>query len=69
MSTDVGSSPTFWDQYAMMCKLNTAPQDINQDVLLGEIQHLRQQVQQLQLERDIMTKANELIKKTRVSAF
>lgn len=32
-------------------------------LLLGEIQRLRQQVHQLQLERDIPTKANELIKK------
>jgi c-di-AMP phosphodiesterase-like protein len=32
-------------------------------MLLGEIQRLRKQVHQLQLERDILTKANELIKK------
>jgi hypothetical protein len=46
-----------------------APQDKNQDALLGEIQHLRKQVHQLQLERDILTKANELIKKIWASAF
>ena len=46
-----------------MRKRKAAPQDKNQDALLGEIQRLRQQVHQLQLERDILTKANELIKK------
>ncbi|GJK17139.1 hypothetical protein TUM16664_49190 [Enterobacter cloacae] len=46
-----------------MSKGNSASQGKNQDVLLGEIQRLRQQVRQLQLERDILTKANELIKK------
>ena len=46
-----------------MRKRKTVPQDKNQDALLGEIQRLRQQVHQLQLERDILTKANELIKK------
>jgi hypothetical protein len=46
-----------------MRKRKAAPQDKNQDALLGEIQHLRKQVHQLQLERDILTKANELIKK------
>ncbi len=45
-----------------MRKRKTAPQDKNQDALLSEIQRLRQQVHQLQLERDILTKANELIK-------
>lgn len=43
-----------------MRKRKTAPQGNNQDALLGEIQRLRQQVHQLQLERDIPTKANEL---------
>ncbi len=52
-----------------MRKREAAPQDNNQDVLLGEIQRLRQQVHQLQLEREILTKANELIKKTWASAF
>ncbi len=46
-----------------MRKRKAAPQDKNQDALLGEIQRLRKQVHQLQLERDILTKANELIKK------
>jgi hypothetical protein len=46
-----------------MRKRKAAPQDKNQDTLLGEIQRLRKQVHQLQLERDILTKANELIKK------
>ena len=46
-----------------MRKRKSAPQDKNQDALLGEIQRLRQQVHQLQLERDILIKANELIKK------
>ncbi len=46
-----------------MRKRKAAPQDKNQDALLREIQRLRQQVHQLQLERDILTKANELIKK------
>ncbi|SAF00677.1 Transposase and inactivated derivatives [Enterobacter hormaechei] len=46
-----------------MRKRKAAPQDKNQDALLGEIQRLRQQVHQLQLERDILIKANELIKK------
>lgn len=46
-----------------MRKRKSAPQDKNQDALLGEIQRLRKQVHQLQLERDILTKANELIKK------
>ncbi len=35
----------------------------NQDALLGKIRRLRKQVHQLQLVRDILTKANELIKK------
>ena len=46
-----------------MRKRKSAPQDKNQDALLGEIQRLRKQIHQLQLERDILTKANELIKK------
>lgn len=46
-----------------MRKRKAAPQDKNQDTLLGEIQRLRKQVHQLELERDILTKANELIKK------
>lgn len=51
------------EAYRSMSKGNSASQGKNQDVLLGEIQRLRQQVRQLQLERDILTKANELIKK------
>lgn len=51
------------EAYQSMRKRNVAPQDKNQDALLGEIQHLRQQIHQLQLERDLLTKANELIKK------
>lgn len=51
------------EAYQSMRKRKAAPQDKNQDALLGEIQHLRKQVHQLQLERDILTKANELIKK------
>lgn len=46
-----------------MRKRKIVPQDKNQDALLGEIQRLRQQVHQLQLERDILKKANELKKK------
>ncbi len=51
------------EAYQSMRKRKSAPQDKNQDALLGEIQRLRKQVHQLQLERDILTKANELIKK------
>jgi transposase-like protein len=51
------------EAYQSMRKRKAAPQDKNQDALLGEIQRLRKQVHQLQLERDILTKANELIKK------
>ena len=41
-----------------MRKRKAAPQDKNQDTLLGEIQRLRNpQVHQLELERDILTKA------------
>lgn len=50
-----------------MRKRKSAPQDKNQDALLGEIQRLRKQIHQLQLERDILTKANELIKDLGVS--
>jgi transposase-like protein len=52
------------EAYQSMRKRKAAPQDKNQDALLGEIQRLRQQVHQLQLERDILTKANELIKRS-----
>lgn len=52
-----------------MRKRKATPQDKNQEALPGEIQRLRQQVHQLQLERDILTKVNELIKKTWASAF
>ncbi len=57
------------EAYQSMRKRKSAPQDKNQDALLGEIQRLRKQVHQLQLERDILTKANELIKKIWASAF
>lgn len=46
-----------------MRKRKTSTQNINQDALPVEITRLKQQVHQLQLERDILTKANELIKK------
>lgn len=46
-----------------MRRRKTSPQNKNQDALLDEITRLKQQVHQLQLERDILTKANELIKK------
>ncbi len=52
------------EAYQSMRKRKSAPQDKNQDALLGEIQRLRKQVHQLQLERDILTKANELIKRS-----
>ncbi|WP_446915433.1 transposase, partial [Klebsiella pneumoniae] len=51
------------ETYQSMRKRKAAPQDKNQDALLGKIRCLRKQVHQLQLERDILTKANELIKK------
>ncbi|MFQ1139251.1 IS3 family transposase, partial [Klebsiella pneumoniae] len=51
------------EAYQSMRKRKAAPQDKNQDILLGEIQRLRKQVHQLELEREILTKANELIKK------
>ncbi len=57
------------EAYQSMHKRKTVLQDKNQDALLGEIQRLRQQAYQLQPERDILTKANELIKKTWTSAF
>jgi hypothetical protein len=44
-----------------MRKRNTVPQ--TQNALFGEIQRLKQQVHQLQRERDILTKVNELLKK------
>lgn len=57
------------EAYQSMRKRKATTQDKNQETMLGEIQRLRQQVHQLQLERDILTKANELIKKTWASAF
>ncbi|BDO03007.1 hypothetical protein KAM622c_25940 [Klebsiella quasipneumoniae subsp. quasipneumoniae] len=51
------------EAYQSMRKYAAAPQDKNQDALLGEIPGLRKRFHQLQLERDILTKANELIKK------
>ena len=41
-----------------MRKRNSVPQDKQQNVLLDEIKQLKLQVHQLQLERDILTKAN-----------
>lgn len=46
-----------------MRKNKSGPPDKNQDALHEEVARLKQQVHQLQLERDILTKANELIKK------
>lgn len=51
------------EAYRSMRRRKTSPQNKNQDALLDEITRLKQQVHQLQLERDILTKANELIKK------
>ncbi|WP_058974205.1 IS3 family transposase, partial [Type-D symbiont of Plautia stali] len=51
------------ETYQFMRKRKTAPPDKNQEALLEEVSRLKQQVHQLQLERDILTKANELIKK------
>lgn len=51
------------EAYQSMRKRNSGSQDKNQDALLEEVARLKQQVHQLQLERDILTKANELIKK------
>ncbi len=56
------------EAYRSMRRRKTLPQNKNQDALLDEITRLKQQVHQLQLERDILTKANELIKKTWASA-
>lgn len=44
-----------------MRRRKTSTQNKNQDALLDEITRLKQQVHQLQLERDILTKANKLI--------
>lgn len=51
------------EAYQSMRRHKAAPQDKNQDALLDEIKRLKQQLHQLQLESDILTKANELIKK------
>ncbi|MBK4772814.1 MAG: IS3 family transposase [Pantoea sp. Morm] len=51
------------EAYQSMRKRKSAPPDKQQDALLDEVKQLKQQVHQLQLERDILTKANELIKK------
>lgn len=51
------------EAYQSMRKRKSGSQDKNQDALLEEVARLKQQVHQLQLERDILTKANELIKK------
>jgi len=49
------------EAYRSMRRRKTSTQNKNQDALLDEITWLKQQVHQLQLERDILTKANELI--------
>ena len=51
------------EAYQSMRRRKAAPQDKSQDALIDEITRLKQQLHQLQLERDILTKANELIKK------
>lgn len=51
------------EAYRSMRRRKTSTQNKNQDALLDEITQLKQQVHELQLERDILTKANELIKK------
>lgn len=51
------------EAYQSMRRRKEAPQDQDQDALHDEIKRLKQQLHQLQLERDILTKANELIKK------
>jgi putative transposase len=51
------------EAYQSMRRRKTSTQNKNQDALLDEITRLKQQVHQLQLEGDILTKANELIKK------
>ncbi len=51
------------EAYKSMRRRKAAPQDKNQDPLIDEITRLKQQLHQLHLERDILTKANELIKK------
>ena len=56
------------EAYQSMRKRNATPSEKKQDALLNEITRLKQQVHQLQLERDILTKANELIKKAWASA-
>ena len=55
------------ETYKSLRKRNAAPQD--QGALLGEIQRLKQQVYLLQLERDILTKANELLNKWQRSTW
>ena len=49
------------------CANERQPLRIKIQILLGEIQRLRKQVHQLELERDILTKANELIKNMGIS--
>jgi len=51
------------EAYQSMRKRKPAPPDKQQDALHDEIMQLKQQVHQLQLERNILTKANALIKK------
>lgn len=51
------------EAYQSMRKCKPGSPDKNQDALHEEVARLKQQVHQLQLERDILTKANELIKK------
>ncbi|CAI2501471.1 Transposase [Serratia proteamaculans] len=51
------------ETYQAMRKRHVVPSEEKEDVLLCRITQLEIQVHQLQLERDILTKANELVKK------
>ena len=51
------------EETAMMDKINIQPLSDDADALTEEIDSLRKQIHRLQLERDILEKANELLKK------
>ncbi|WP_250981549.1 IS3 family transposase [Rahnella sp. CG8] len=51
------------EAYQNMRKRNESPPEDERDALLDEVAKLKQQIRRLQLERDILTKAGELIKK------
>lgn len=51
------------ETYQAMRKRHVVPSEEKEDALLGKITQLEIQVHQLQLECDILTKANELVKK------